>query len=65
MTQPARPSTPSGPAATSTMKATNHQLQKHDKFTRYQRSGAHVCDFELPFPAQPPCGIASDQAVYE
>jgi hypothetical protein len=34
MTKPAEPSTPSGPSAT-TMKATDHELQKYDNFTRY------------------------------
>jgi hypothetical protein len=34
MTKPAEPSTPSGSSATTT-KATDHELQKHDIFTRY------------------------------
>ena len=34
MIDPAEPSTPSGPPVSIT-KATDHELQKHDKFTRY------------------------------
>mgnify|MGYP006876735637 CR=1 FL=1 len=34
MTEPAMPSTPSGPPQSAT-KATDHELPKHDKFTRY------------------------------
>jgi hypothetical protein len=37
MTKPAEPSTPSGSSATTT-KATDHELQKHDIFTRYGQS---------------------------
>jgi hypothetical protein len=35
MTKLAEPSTPSG-SSTTTMKATDHELQKHDNFTRYR-----------------------------
>jgi hypothetical protein len=35
MTNPAEPSTPSGSSEKSTTKATDHELQKYDIFTRY------------------------------
>ena len=35
MTNSAEPSTPSGPFRNSTTKATDHELQKYDNFTRY------------------------------
>src|SRR6266404_2602606 len=39
MTTSAEPSTPSGSAAASTTKATDHELQKYDIFTRYGQIG--------------------------
>jgi hypothetical protein len=38
MTTLAEPSTPSGSSPT-TKKATDHELQKHDNFTRYGQAG--------------------------
>ena len=35
MTNPEQPSTPSGSSETSTTKATDHELQEYDIFTRY------------------------------
>jgi hypothetical protein len=37
MKKPAEPSTPSGPPIRE-KKATDHELRKHDKFTRYGHS---------------------------
>ena len=45
MTKPAEPSTPSGSSATTT-KATDHELQKHDNFTRYGQVGQMVQETE-------------------
>ena len=42
MTNPAEPSTPSGSSETSTTKATDHELQKYDIFTRYGHDAADV-----------------------
>ena len=39
MNNSAQPSTPSG-APISTTKATGHELQKHDKFTRYEHTAS-------------------------
>jgi hypothetical protein len=47
MTKPAEPSTPSGPSAT-TMKATDHELQKYDNFTRYGQVTMHALTQEPP-----------------
>ncbi|MHC2256871.1 hypothetical protein ACVILK_006563 [Bradyrhizobium embrapense] len=40
-----KPSTPSGSPAKSQTKATDHELQKHDIFTRYGQGARSTSDF--------------------
>lgn len=50
MTNSAEPSTPSGPFRNSTTKATDHELQKYDNFTRYGHGQTtHNVKILLPF----------------
>ena len=42
MTNPEQPSTPSGSSETSTTKATDHELQEYDIFTRYGQAGTEI-----------------------
>jgi hypothetical protein len=56
MTNPAEPSTPSGSSEKSTTKATDHELQKYDIFTRY----GHPMQLVMPpfMQVEPAIGMA-------